>query len=164
LRIRDEVRNITNGYIVKNLMHAIQKALGFDRQYKACIVGLGRIGSALINYQGFGESGYVFAAGFDSSINKLEITDAPFPLFPAYQIPEVIAEKNIELGIIAVPAHAAQETAERLIRGGVKGIVNYAPVSIRHDSPDVIIRNTYVVGELRILTAQLSMHKARMKE
>ncbi len=150
-----------SGYPVAVLGRLIRGALGLDRPRTACLVGLGRLGSAILAYSGFSGSGYRLAAGFDSSLNRLEILRTTVPLYPAHRIPEVVLREGVELGIIAVPSAAAQETAERLLRGGVRGIVNFAPTVIRNLPPGVVIRNVSVTGEFDVLSALLNRGRDR---
>jgi redox-sensing transcriptional repressor len=144
------------GYNVSILKNIIKQSLGFDVPRNACIVGLGRLGSAIMNFSGFLGSNIKIAAGFDSSINRIETFVCDIPLFPAYEIPEIVKSKNIELGVIAVPPTSAQMTADRLIDGGVKGIINFAPVTIKVNTPEIVVRNFYVLEEFRILSALIS--------
>lgn len=141
------------GYNISTLKGIIKKGLGFDIPRKACIVGLGRLGSAIMNFSGFIGSNIKIEAGFDSNINRIETLITDIPLFPAYEIPEVVKSKNIELGVIAVPPSSAQITADRLIQGGIKGIINFAPVIIQSSNPNVVVREFYVLEEFRILSA-----------
>ncbi len=144
------------GYNVKNLTDKIERGLGFDICRKACIVGLGRLGSAIMDFSGFAGSSIEIVAGFDSSINRIETITSDIPLYPAYEITDIVKNMDIELGIIAVPPSAANQTAKRLIEGGIKGIINFAPAIIQIDDPKIKIRNMYVLGELRILSALIS--------
>ncbi len=146
-----------NGYNIGLLKELIKKGLGFDKVRKACIAGLGRLGSAILNSGSFPGQQIRIAAGFDSNINRLETFSTDIPLFPAVKIPDIVRRDAIELGIITVPAASAQLTAERLIEGGVKGILNFAPVVIQNTAPDVFIRNFHVLDELRMLSVLVNM-------
>ena len=141
------------GYNVLTLKNIIKKELRFDVARKACIVGLGRLGFAIMNFTGFLDSNIKIEAGFDSNINRIETLATDIPLFPAYDIPNIVKNKNIELGVITVPPSSAQITADRLIQGGVRGILNFAPVIIQVTEPNIEVRNFYVLEEFRILSA-----------
>ena len=140
------------GYDVARLRELIAGYFGFSREKKICVVGLGRLGSALMQYSRLANGEFSIVAGFDSNINKLETLSTSVNLFPAYQISEVVSRLQIELGIIAVPATAAQDVADRLMAGGITGIINLAPTVIRSQE-GVFIRNIDITGELRILSA-----------
>jgi redox-sensing transcriptional repressor len=144
------------GYNVSALKDIIGKELGFGKPRKACIVGLGRLGCAIINFAGFLDSNIKIEAGFDSNINRIETLETDIPLFPACDIVDIVKDKNIELGVITVPPASAQATADRLIHGGVKGILNFAPVILKVEKPGIEVRNFYVLEEFRILSALIS--------
>ncbi len=148
----------SQGYHLSLLLKKIDGALGISSPLKTCIVGLGRIGMALLSYQEFIPRGIHIAAGFDKNINKIELTSSPVPLYPSYEIEEQIEALRIDLGVIAVPASSAQQVADRLIRGGIKGLLNFAPVTLKCEKP-VVIRNIYMVEEFRFLSALIRLQK-----
>lgn len=150
-----EIGNTGYGYDLEKLEKHLAEALGFLNPRKACIVGLGRLGSALLEYRRFKPDNVLIEAGFDSSINRLETIVTPTPLFPAYEIPEVVRRKNIELALLAVPAKAAPEAAALLAEGGIKGIINFTPVTINPDPERILIRNINLANELRVLSSLL---------
>ena len=118
------------GYEIKPLKEELGKKLNLNLKKKACIVGLGRLGAALLDYEKFQEDGFEIVAGFDSSVNKLERIRTEIDVFTVNRIEDVIKERSIDVGIIAVPAEHAQNTADRLIKAGVRGILNFSPVKI----------------------------------
>jgi redox-sensing transcriptional repressor len=124
------------------------------RQRKACVVGLGRLGQALLEYERFGAAGFVVVAGFDASINRLETLHTSVRLHAAYDIAAVTRREAIEVGLVAVPAEAAQGTADALVAGGVREILNFAPVALRVQDASVQIRGVDILNELRVLSAQ----------
>lgn len=144
------------GYGVEDLWEAIGNMLGFDVHRGTCVVGLGRIGSAVLQFPGFIGGGYEMAAGFDSNINLVEVMNAPAPLYPAYEIPERISELRIELAVLTVPGDAAQSATDRLVEGGIRGIVNFTPVRLRVPR-SVWVRDVDVMAELRALTALIHL-------
>jgi redox-sensing transcriptional repressor len=145
------------GYDREELLETIRSSLGFDSVIPACIVGLGRLGAAILDHQDFLESNYTLVAGFDSNINKLELLRTDVPLYPSHEITSIAARKAIKLGIIAVPASSAQEIADRLIEGGISGIINFTPIALGSKKDEVFIRNVSIIGELRILSAQIKV-------
>ena len=152
-----EIGDSGSGYDVIRLKQHLSESMGFDRVRKTCIVGLGRLGSALLEYNHFNPNGFSIEAGFDSNVNRLETIRTGIPVFPAYEIPEVVKRKQIELALLTVPATAAQEAAEALVEGGIRGIINFAPVSISPASDRVIVRNMNVVNELRVISSFLDL-------
>ncbi|MCH5288674.1 MAG: CoA-binding protein [Treponema sp.] len=116
----------SNGYRVTELRAAIGGALNIASEQKSCcIVGLGRLGAALLENQFFERSPFRIVAGFDASVNRTEVLRSTFPLYPSSQLESVIARARIEFAILAVPDENAQEMAERLARCGIRGIANY---------------------------------------
>jgi len=153
-----EIGNCRAGYTVKKLLNHLSGHLGLTRVRTACIVGLGRLGTAILNYERLAASGLKIVAGFDSNINKLETIRTNIPLYPASDIATVVKRNNIELAVLAVPATAAAETAQRLIDGGIRGIVNFSPAALT-PSGGAFIRNIDLVGEFRILSVLSSLQK-----
>jgi redox-sensing transcriptional repressor len=144
----------SNGYTSGTLIPAIRKALGLNRPRRFCVVGLGRLGSAYLNFQ-FSEPGeFELAAGFDTNVNRVEILKSPVPLYPAYKMGEVICRFGIEISLLCVPVESAQETAEKLAAAGIRGIVNFAPAALTLPA-GVIVRNVYLVDELRALAIKM---------
>ncbi len=142
------------GYDAETLKEAIRSVLGLNRKRTFCIVGLGRLGSAYLNFDGYTEEGFELAAGFDSNVNRVEILKSPVPLFPVYKMAEVISRFRIEMALLCVPGNAAQQSAEKLAAAGIKGIINFAPV-VLDLGPDIFVRNAYVVNELWALAVKM---------
>ena len=117
---------VSNGYDVSALQAALESALGIapGTERKCCIVGLGRLGAVLLDSSFFEEAGFTLAAGFDSNVNRTEILRSVFPLYPAFRIESVLPELKIEYAVLAVEEKEAAVMTERLVRAGVKGIVN----------------------------------------
>jgi redox-sensing transcriptional repressor len=144
------------GYDPETLIPAIKQALGLGIRRRICVVGLGRLGSAYLNYRGFSAGGeFELAAGFDTNVNRVEILKSPAPLYPAFKMAEVISRFAIELALLCVPEDAAQGAAKKLEAAGIRGIVNFAPVALTL-SPEIAVRNVYVIDELRSLSVKLN--------
>jgi redox-sensing transcriptional repressor len=144
------------GYAPEVLIPLIRRALGLDRPRRYCVVGLGRLGSAYINYRTpVHAEDFELAAGFDSNVNRLEILSAPVALYPAYKMGEVIRRFEIELALLCVPPEAAQGAAEKLEAAGIRGILNFAPV-ILNLSARCVVRNVSFLDELRSLTVEIN--------
>jgi len=139
------------GYAPKTLIPLIKQALGLDRRRKFCVVGLGRLGSAYLNFSPPELAEFELAAGFDTNVNRVEILRSPVPLYPAYKLAEVISRFAIEIALLCVPSDAAQASATQCAAAGIRGILNFAPVGLNLP-PEVTVRNVYVVDELRSLT------------
>lgn len=145
------------GYNVRTLKDTIETGLGLKTLRKACIIGLGDLGATILNLPGFLGSNIKIEAAFDSSINRLETFNTNVPLFPAYRIEEMVKSMNIELGVLTVPPSAAQNVAERLIHGGIKGILNFTPVVINAGDSKISVRNIHMLEEFKILSALIAL-------
>jgi redox-sensing transcriptional repressor len=144
------------GYTVSSLKKQLGEKLHLSQKRKACIVGLGRLGTALLDYEKFQEDGFEIVAGFDCSINKIERIRTHIDVFAVSQIENIVAERGIELGIITVPAQAAQEIADKLVKAGVKGILNFSPVKVivpKH----IIYLDMDFTSALRFIAVKFSM-------
>lgn len=141
------------GYGVTELRRSLADALGLERRASACVVGLGRLGSALLEHKGMLETGARIVAGFDANINRLETLRTSVAVYPAYEMEEVVRREHIELGMIAVPAGAAQAVAESLIAAGIGCILNFAPVVVSDPRGVVPVRTIDVTNEIRVLSA-----------
>jgi redox-sensing transcriptional repressor len=147
-----EIGCIGSGYDVAKLKNHIAEKLHFFTDQKTCIVGLGHLGLAMLYSPKRAGEGFSIVAGFDSNVNKLETIKTSIPLFPSHEIPDVVRRMAIEIAIIAVPPQSAQEVTARLVEGGIKGIVNFAPTIINPDKEGVFVRNIDIAVECRILS------------
>ncbi|MBN2650803.1 MAG: redox-sensing transcriptional repressor Rex [Spirochaetales bacterium] len=144
-----------SGYEISALKGAISQSLGLVGENRACVVGLGRLGSSLLEYPGFNNGNFKIVAGFDRSVNKIEMMDSTVELFPAYKLEEIILQKKIDIGIIAVPADVAVAVAQKMIDAGVRGILNFAPVRVV--APEgVVVQNVYAVDYLRFIASMIN--------
>ena len=145
-------------YDIVKLKKYIGQDLKLLKPRKACIIGLGRIGTAILAYEGFKEEGFEIAAGFDVSQNKIEMIVSQVSLHLIHELKSIIASKGIEIGIICTPPEAAQDTANKLVDADIKGLINCttAMVSVPEE---VIIRNIDYTGYLRIVSALISQKK-----
>ena len=141
-----------DGYNMESLGNVISCAFGFKKRKKVCVAGLDMLGAAMLNNPDAGSSEFEIAAGFDSNTNRMEMISTKVPLFYLYEIEEKVKALGIEYAIVAVAPENAIKTAERLIAGGVKGILNFSPIIIPRKK-GVQIRNIYLVEELRLLSA-----------
>lgn len=142
------------GYDVEELRCLIRKVLGLDRRWRVAIVGAGNLGSALARYGGFPDWGFEVAAVFDVDPAKVGSRVGDIEVEPLDRLAEIVAERDVAIGIIATPASAAQETAKLLAAAGVRSILNFAPAVVV--VPDgVEMRRVDLSTELQILTYHL---------
>ncbi|HMN96501.1 MAG TPA: redox-sensing transcriptional repressor Rex [Phycisphaerales bacterium] len=115
------------GYRLSELAAHLRAILGTDRQWNVALVGAGRIGRALMSYQRFRAKGFEIVAVFDNDTGVVGDLVAGHRVRPLSDMPQLFRERDIRMGIVAVPADAAQATADRLIEAGALGILNFAP-------------------------------------
>ena len=122
----------SNGYDAGLLRDAICAALDINsadsEKHRCCIVGLGKLGEALLESSVFKGSDFELVAGFDTNFNKIEIMKSEIPLFATLDLERKIRSLKIEYAILAVPDEKAQFMADRLVSYGIKGIVNYTNI------------------------------------
>lgn len=118
----------SNGYKVTELKTALDKALNLTREVqKCCIVGLGKLGQALLDTTELESTSFQVVTGFDSNVNRTEVLRSVFPLHPTTMMESVIKSEHITYAILCVPPQEAQPMATRLAECGIKGIMNYTP-------------------------------------
>jgi redox-sensing transcriptional repressor len=139
------------GYDVQFLLFEIERKLGLTDESPVVVVGLGNLGQALANYGGFSERGFPVVALVDADPTKVGQSLGGLTIESVERIDDLVAERDIAVGIIATPAAAAQEVADRLVAAGVRSILNFAPAVIT--VPDHIpLRKVDLATELQILS------------
>lgn len=143
------------GYDVATLLQQIQQILNLDAHWDVALVGYGHLGRAIAAYRGFEPSSFRISAIFDRSVERNGQRSASgVEVMPASRISEVVRQYGIQIGIVAVPATEAQEVTELLIEGGVRAILNYAPVTLK--VPDnVWIREIDPISAMQSMTYYL---------
>src|SRR4030042_1213258 len=124
----------------------IEELLGKDRVHKIVLVGIGNIGTALINYKAFEDEGMKVVAGFDIDPVKLN-RKLDIPLYHIDQLKAFVEENAIRIGVIAVPSISAQKVCEGMLSAGIKGILNFAPIRLKVNE-DTVITNVNILGKL----------------
>jgi redox-sensing transcriptional repressor len=119
------------GYPVRELVLAIRRVLGIDRDWAVVMAGAGNLARALLRYRGFQQRGFRIVALFDSDPAKVGQLVDGLVVHPPEAMAEVIAATGAELGVVAVPSEAAQRVADALVAAGVRGVLNFAPVVLR---------------------------------
>ena len=142
------------GYDVRFLLQELQEILGLDREWRACLVGVGRLGRAIINYPGFYRENFRIVAAFDGDIAQVGNTIGEFNVQPMSELTETVIDKKISIGIVAVPAQQAQSVIDVLIANDIKGILNYAPVAAKVPM-NIVVRNIDPVLSLQSMTFYL---------
>ena len=147
------------GYIREHLIEDIEQFLGYDNTTDAILVGAGRLGQALLGYNGFDEYGLNILAAFDIR-PETKRKDSGKPILPLDQMIPFCQEHKILMGIITVPTEFAQEACDRMIQAGIKAIWTFSPTHL--DVPDhVMVHNENMANSLAILSMHL---QAQMKD
>lgn len=117
------------GYNVQRLLDELRRILGLNRQWKMALVGTGRLGRAILGYEGFTPQGFRIVEAFDSDarmigkpLNDLIVKDTA-------DLETVLSDIRVDVGIVAVPGETAQDVIDALVRCGVRAILNYAPIA-----------------------------------
>jgi len=137
------------GYNVEKLAKEIKRILKLDVIQKAVLVGVGNLGSAILAYPGFAVYGFDIAAAFDVNPKKVGRKIKNITIENISKL-WTIKKRKIKLAILAVPSQAAQETANALVKAGVKGILNFSPCHIT------------VPKKVKVLTIDIAMDLARL--
>jgi redox-sensing transcriptional repressor len=119
------------GYEVNYLVEKIKSILKLDQQINVLLVGAGHLGHAISNYNAYLKDNMKIVAVFDADSNKVGKRIADLKIQPIEELGSTVQENNIRIGIIAVPADAAQAVADCLVSAGVSGILNFAPTNLR---------------------------------
>jgi redox-sensing transcriptional repressor len=144
------------GYRVAPLVAAIRQALGIDRTWVAVLVGVGNLARALLRYQGFRQQGFHIAALFDSDASKVSQRVEGLEVLALGELPRKVRQSGAELGIITVPAEAAQGVADLLVEAGIRGVLNFAPAVLRLPAA-VRLVNVDLTIQLEQLAFQVQM-------
>ena len=143
------------GYNVSGLKAELQKILGLDREWQVALVGFGNLGSALFHYKGFIRQGFRISAIFDDDPQKVGRAVEGVPILPLGELAREAKGRNLQIGIVAVPAEAAQAVADRLVSAGIKAVLNFAPTRLKIPK-DVRLQNVDLSIELETLSFYLA--------
>lgn len=119
------------GYDATALADAIRRTLGINRSWSAVLVGVGNLARALLRYRGFRQQGFEIVALFDSDTSKIGQNIEGLTVLPVESMSARVRAMKVELGVLTVPADAAQSVADTLGGAGVKGLLNFAPALLR---------------------------------
>ena len=139
------------GYDVEYLLYQMSRELGLHRDWPVVIVGAGNLGQALANYGGFHERGFPVVHLVDVDPAKVGTTIGDIEVRHLDELPQLVAEHGITIGVIATPGGVAQEVADRLVLAGVTAILNFAPTVLTVPR-GVSVRKVDLAVELQILS------------
>lgn len=146
------------GRKVDDLINGIEKLLGFDENHRAILVGVGHLGNALLNYQGFKQYNLEIVGAFDYNKEIIGKTINGIKVYDFDDISSIRRKLNATIGIICVPASEAEGVAIRLVASGIEAIWNFAPVRLDVND-DVIVSNMDMAQSLANLAHRLYIKK-----
>lgn len=150
------------GYDVAYLIHQIRRELGLTQDWGIAIAGIGNLGHALANYKGFVARGFRVAALVDVDPAKIGERVGEVAIDHINSLPRLVRERSVAIGVIATPAAAAQEVADRMVSAGLRSILNFAPAPLAAP-PGVSVRSVDLAVELQIL-AYYEQRKAALAD
>ncbi|MCD9625354.1 redox-sensing transcriptional repressor Rex [Rhabdothermincola sp. EGI L10124] len=139
------------GYDVEYLLFQMSRELGLTEDSPVAIVGMGNLGAALANYAGFGDRGFPVAALIDADPTKVGTVLGEHRIHHIDELPDLVADRKIAIGIVATPASVAQDVADRLVEAGVTSILNFAPAVVTVPT-GASLRKVDLALELQILS------------
>ena len=148
------------GYNVEHLYHEIGKILGLDREYNIIIVGSGNLGQALANYTDFEKRGFVVKGLFDVNPRLIGVTVRGIEIKDIDEIETLMKVEKIDIAVLTLPKQNAVKIANDLVKWGIKGIWNFAPVDLKLKDKAVIVENVHLLDSLMTLSYTLH-HKTR---
>jgi redox-sensing transcriptional repressor len=143
------------GYIVDDLITELRHILGTDKTWNVLLVGAGNLGRALMAYKGFNNKGFRLAAVFDDDPQKIGTRRGDFIVQSLSELDQTVRREKIRLAMIAIPAEVAQDAADRLVKAGVRGLLNFAPVSL-NVPPSVALSTVDLAVQLEQLSFQVN--------
>ena len=155
------------GYEITELVEKLSAILGKGEEQDVVIIGCGRIGKALMHYTGFEPDGIKIVAGFDSDPIVYSDASNPVPVYPMSRLDEVISALGVKVAIITVPESAAADTAEKLFDAGIRGILNFSPITLKprpqtdSESTPAVIHNINIALELEQIFYELQFPLVR---
>ena len=137
VQVRKDIQYVTKspgkprtGHITSTLVYEIETFLGYHQTNHACLIGVGHLGKALLNYEGFLEKGLEISVAFDKDETKIDQSIKQIKVLPMSQLKPICNRLKIQLAIITVPSEQAQEVTDLLIESGIKAIWNFAPTTL----------------------------------
>jgi redox-sensing transcriptional repressor len=147
------------GYQTSDLIAAIRRTLGLNRPWAVVMVGVGNLARALLRYRGFQQQGFRIVALIDTDPAKVGQKLEGLEVRPPGELPAIVAATGAELGLLTVPAEAAQGVADALAAAGIRGILNFAPTVLRLP-PGVSLTSVDLTVQLEQLAFLVQGHES----
>jgi redox-sensing transcriptional repressor len=144
------------GFSVPQLIEAIETFLGYREINRAFLVGIGSLGTALLGYDRFKHFGLQIVGAFDIDSARIGTRVHGVEIQPLAWLPDLAKQMTVHLGVVTVPAAAAQSVADLMVRSGIKAIWNFAPISLRLPK-EVIVQDEDLYNSLAALSYKIAM-------
>lgn len=161
IQVRKDLSSVSDGgkpklgYSIADLVRDIESFLGYDNVNDAVLVGAGKLGKALLSYQGFRAYGLNIVAAFDCNPETCGTDESGKQILPLSKMESLCKRMKIEIGIITVPAAEAQPVCDILVKSGIKAIWNFAPTHLTVPK-EVILKNENIAASLAVLSKNLA--------
>lgn len=169
VQVRKDLALVSNGgrpkigYLREGLIQDIEDFLGYTNTNDAVLVGAGKLGRALLSYNGFAEYGLNIIAGFDSDDVLIGTTKSGKPIMHMSRLEEFCKKHKIRIGIITVPAEYAQSVCNLLIESGIQAVWNFAPKYL--EVPEgILVQSENMAASLAVLSKHLAEQVEKEKE
>jgi len=143
------------GYSVAELSRRIREIMGLGREWHVIIVGAGKIGAALAQYRGFLQRGFHITAVYDSAPEKIGRKWDGQTIRDIRHLERDTMQERPDIAVLTVPSEAAQATLDRIVKAGIKAVLNFAPVQLQAP-PDVTVKTVNMAMELESLSFSLT--------
>lgn len=144
------------GYHVGPLLERVSELLGLQQPHRLVLVGAGNLGRAVASYGGFTRRGFLIGRIFDADPELVGTQISGVPVAPVTELGAYLASEPVDVGVIAIPAAAAQEVADTLVKGGVRAIWNFAPLRLNVPA-HVLVEHTHLIDSLLHLSLRLHL-------
>lgn len=146
------------GYNVKYLWRKVGDLLGLNSGYRACLIGVGNLGQAILRSRMFARRGVTCVAAFDQNEDVVGTSIGGIPIYAQEMLEEKIAEEHIDMAVLAVPSSVAPTIAQRLCEAGISGILNFTNAELSHDL-HVMVENVHLDDALMVLCYRMGSKK-----
>lgn len=143
------------GYSVPELAGRLREILGLSKKWKVIIIGAGKIGAALAAYRGFRQRGFHILAAYDANSDKVGKSLEGIPVRDINLLEKDVAKDQPDIAVVTVPSENAQVVVDRIVRAGIKAILNFAPTQLQVP-PDVAVKTVNMAMELESLSYALT--------
>ncbi len=144
------------GYNVETLRNEIADILGITNQHTAVVLGAGNLGRALIENFHFDRSGFTLVAAFDTNPAIVGTSLGSVPVYHADSLEDYLAQHNPDVAVLTVPQKVTHQTADRLVKAGVRGIWNFTNLELNITDPNVIVEDVHFADSLLALSYLIS--------